>query len=88
LSRIWRVSRTSLCYRAGVEEFWLVDARGRDLLFPIHRHGPTAYEPVETDAGGYQYSTVLNCHDRLDRTRNRQGRLAPDLSTSEATHER
>ena len=73
------------CHRAGVEEFRLVDARGRDLLLRIHRPGPTGYQPVETDAQRHRYSTVLNCHDRLERTRNRRGRVALDLSTSEAT---
>jgi len=68
-------------HRAGVQEFWLVDARGRDLLFRIHRRGPAGYEPVETDTEGYQYSAVLDCHYRLTRTRNRQGRLTFDLST-------
>ncbi len=70
-------------YRAGVEEFWLVDARGEDLLFRIHRRGATGYEPVQSDAQGSQYSTALDCHYRLDRTRNRRGRLAFDLSATE-----
>ena len=74
-------------YRAGVQEFWLVDARGQDLLFRIHRRGLAGYEPVETDTQGYQYSTVLDCHYRLDRTRNRRGRLAFDLSAREPSVE-
>ena len=70
-------------HRAGVEEFWLIDARSDALLFRIHRRGPTAYEPVEPDAEGYQYSPVLACHYRLDRGRNPRGRLTFDLCEKE-----
>jgi len=66
-------------YRAGVSEFWLIDARGEDLLFCIHHRGATQYEPAETDADGYQYSTVLERRYRLDRSRNPSGRIVFDL---------
>ncbi|MBC8874335.1 MAG: Uma2 family endonuclease [Planctomycetes bacterium] len=60
---------------AGVREYWLVDARGRDLIFHIHRHGESAYEPAPRDDELFQYSAVLDSWYRLDRTRNRHGRL-------------
>ena len=70
-------------YRAGVTEFWLIDARGDDLLFHIHHRGPSQYEPAATDADGYQYSTVLDHHYRLGRGRNPKGRIVFDLCEQE-----
>jgi len=66
-------------FQAGVDEFWLIDARGEDLLFRIHRRGPSEYEPAERDADGYQRSVVLNRSYRLERGRNARGRLLFDL---------
>ena len=71
-------------YQAGVPELWLLDARGPELLFRIHRRGPTTFEPVPTDADGYQHSPTLACHYRLTRTRNPHGRLSFDLEGKEA----
>ncbi len=65
--------------RAGVREFWLVDVRGPELCFQIHVRGSTGYQPVAPDAEGFQRSAVLNCHYRLQRGRNRHGRLTFDL---------
>ena len=70
-------------HRAGVPEFWLIDARAPDLRFQLHRRGPTAYEPVPTDPDGYQYSSVLNACYRLTRTRNPSGRIAFNLEEKE-----
>ena len=67
-------------YRAGVTEYWLVDARGEDLFFRIHRRGPAQYDPVEVDAEGYQPSAVLDRRYRLDRSRNKRGRVVFDLN--------
>ena len=66
-------------HRAGVAEFWLVDARGQDLLFRLHRRGQTAYEAAPIDAEGYQYSAVLRAAYRLTRARNPSGRIAFNL---------
>ena len=71
--------RPAAYYRAGVMEFWLIDARGENLLFCIHHHGPSQYEPTDTDAEGYQHSTVLDRSYRLDRSRNPKGRIVFDL---------
>jgi len=70
-------------YRAGVSEFWLMDARGEDLLFRIHRRGATEYEPLAPDAEGFQYSTVLDRRYRLQRSRNPKGRIVFDLREKE-----
>ncbi len=72
-------------YRAGVTEFWLIDARGEELLFRIHHRGPTQYEPADPDADGYQYSTILDRRYRLDRSRNAKGRIVFDLRENELT---
>ncbi len=66
-------------FRAGVREFWLVDARGEELVFRIHQGGPTAFETVVADAEGYQLSSVLGRRYRLKRRRNRRGRVTFQL---------
>jgi Uma2 family endonuclease len=66
-------------WRAGVEEFWLVDARGETLLFQIHRRGRSAYEAILPDADGFQYSAVFETRFRLTRRRNEHGRWVFDL---------
>ena len=69
----------SAYHAAGVTELWLVDARGEELLFRIHRRGPTCYEPTETDQAGWQQSPVLGRWYRLERGRNAKGRVVFDL---------
>lgn len=66
-------------FRAGVAEFWLLDARGEELIFHIHRRGPTAYEPAPVATDGAQHSAVLGCWYRLTRSRNRSGRVTYTL---------
>jgi Uma2 family endonuclease len=68
-----------LYYRANVSEFWLVDARGENLLFEIYHRGPTAFGPASKDAEGYQYSAVLDCWYRLERYRDEVGDWAYEL---------
>ena len=62
-------------YQAGVAEFWLIDARGDELVFRIHHRGPAQYESAAPDADGYQHSAVLDTGYRLDRSRNAKGRI-------------
>lgn len=74
------VSRTSvrkdtvelmeLYYRAGVTEYWLVDARRSEIDFRIYVRGAAAYEQVPADADGFVRSGVLQKSFRLTRTRN------------------
>jgi len=66
-------------FRAGVPEFWLLDARGEELVFIIHRRGESQYAPVEVDADGFQHSPVLGREYRLRRSRNARGRIVYDL---------
>lgn len=61
-------------FRAGVEEYWLVDARGEDeLLFAIQRRGKTSFRRARADAEGYQKSHVFGKSFRLTRQRDRHG---------------
>jgi Uma2 family endonuclease len=66
-------------FQAGVAEFWLVDARGKDLLFSIHQPTAAGYKAVVADAEGFQRSTVFNCRFRLDGARDARGFWAFDL---------
>jgi Uma2 family endonuclease len=59
-------------HRAGILEYWLIDARGDDLRFDIFRLTSTRYEPVQPKDGWLQ-STVFGCRFRLDRFRDRFG---------------
>lgn len=70
-------------YAAGVAEYWLVDARGQQLLFRIYRRGSAHYEPAPVDPDGYQLSAVLGRRYRLDRSRNERGRVVFDLREKE-----
>ncbi len=62
-------------WQAGVQKYWLVDARTDDLLFRIHHRVEAEYEPAAIDDDRFQFSRVLDCSYRLERTRNRYGRL-------------
>lgn len=70
-------------WRAGVREYWLVDARGRDMAFRISRWGDRRYEPAPADSESYQYSAALGLWCKLDRARNSRGRLHYTLLTKE-----
>jgi Uma2 family endonuclease len=68
---------------AGVPEFWLADARGRQLLFQIHHRSSTGYQPAPTDTEGFQYSPVMQQWYRLARGRNPRGRLTFTLQAKD-----
>lgn len=54
-------------HEAGVREFWLIDARGTDLMFAIHHRGKVEFEPAVPDQDGFQISNIFNRRYRLDR---------------------
>lgn len=60
-------------YDAGVKEFWLIDARGEELFFQIHRRGAAAFVAAEVDEEGYQRSEVLDAWYWLERDRHARG---------------
>ena len=66
-------------FKAGVREFWLVDARGQEPIFLIHRGGPAGFEPVGHDADGFQSSAVRGRRFRLNAARDADGNWAFDF---------
>ncbi|MCS6976175.1 MAG: Uma2 family endonuclease [Gemmatales bacterium] len=59
-------------HRAGVPEYWLVNARGKQVEFVILHHRPDGYGE-RTLRGGWQRSDVLRHDLRLIRERNQRG---------------
>jgi Uma2 family endonuclease len=59
-------------HRAGISEYWLIDARGADITFQIlnHRKNGYAATPVRD---GWQRSRIFGRAFRLDRQRNAVG---------------
>ena len=69
-------------FKEAVREYWLVDARGEELSFLIQRRGQNAFEPVEADDSGAQWSEVMRCHYRLERSDDQFGYWQYDLVES------
>jgi Uma2 family endonuclease len=65
-------------HKAGVAEFWLVDARGPEIIFTIHRRGSSGFMEDRSDTG-LARSALLGCCFSLTRSRNPQGRPLYDL---------
>lgn len=63
----------SAYFRAGVREFWLIDGRGDDLVFTIHRRHKARFVPATTASDGFQRSLVFSRWFRLSRQLNPQG---------------
>jgi Uma2 family endonuclease len=59
-------------HRAGVPEYWLIDARGRDIAFEVLRHTPAEYVSA-AGRSGWQRSDVIGRLFRLQRQRGRLG---------------
>jgi Uma2 family endonuclease len=60
-------------HKAGIDEYWLVDARGDEIEFQLLRWSPADYAPVQPQRGGWLPSAVFGCKFRLTRKRNRIG---------------
>lgn len=59
-------------HKAGIPEYWLIDARGEDVDFQILIHGKDDYEPA-TRAGEWQISKVFGKKFRLRRIKDELG---------------
>jgi Uma2 family endonuclease len=59
------VNLFSLYWKAGVREYWLIDARGDELRFDIYRRGPKGFLATRRAAGGWLKSTVFARSFRL-----------------------
>jgi Uma2 family endonuclease len=66
------VTLFDLYWRAGIQEYWLVDARGERLVFDIWRHTPKGYVPTRKQ-GGWIRSTVFGKSFRLTRQMDERG---------------
>ncbi len=56
-------------YKAGILEYWLVDARSTsELQFDILRHGANGYTKIRRQAGGWLRSNVFGKSFRLSQT--------------------
>jgi Uma2 family endonuclease len=62
-----------LYYRAGIPEYWLIDARGEEIDFQLLVHRRSGYVAVPPQDGWYP-SRVFGRSFRLGRRRNRAGR--------------
>lgn len=60
-------------FRAGVPEYWLIDARGAEIDFKLLVAGEQGYEEA-THRDGWRRSPVFACEFHLSRERNRVGR--------------
>jgi Uma2 family endonuclease len=58
-------------HRAGIPEYWLVDARGEEIDFQILHHRKARYVPAPVK-DGWQHSQVFGRSFRLERTRDRR----------------
>ena len=63
-------------HRAGVGEYWLIDARGDKVRFEILHRGPKGYVQATKKKGGWQESKVFGKQFRLLRIKDRLGNLA------------
>ena len=69
-------------FRAGVREFWLLDARGPQPEFVIHRRSAERFVPVDVASDGSQRSDVLGRRYVLHGRRNTLGGYDFDLIDS------
>ncbi len=60
-------------YRAGIPEYWLIDARGDEIEFLLLIRGESEYTTAPHDAEGYCPSAALHQRVRLTRELNRIG---------------
>ena len=63
-----------LYWRAGIPEYWLVDARGKSPEFTIFKHGREGYTPTRPQRGGWLKSDVFGRSFRLCRSCSGTGR--------------
>jgi Uma2 family endonuclease len=72
-----------LYHRAGVSEYWLIDARFDEVSFQILRRRRDRYVAVKPQ-NGWHFSTVFGRSFRLERKKNRLGRWRYTLEVAPA----
>jgi Uma2 family endonuclease len=60
-------------HKAGIPEYWLIDARGEEVVFQILVRAEDDYTAAEVSRGGWQTSQVFGRRFRLIRRRGRLG---------------
>ncbi|MEX2138295.1 MAG: Uma2 family endonuclease [Pirellulales bacterium] len=65
-------------YRAGIPEYWLIDALGEEIDFKLLRRGDRKYIPVESQRGWLE-SQVFGRRFKLSRARDEDGDWQYDL---------
>jgi hypothetical protein len=68
-----QVEMRDLYHKAGIPEYWLVNAREEEIDFPILAHRRRGFVSV-TPKDGWHKSRIFGCSFRLERRRNRLGR--------------
>jgi Uma2 family endonuclease len=68
------VEMRELYWRAGIDEYWLIDGRTGEPVFDILKRGPKGYLATRKQAGGWQRSDVFGGSFRLVRKQRRTGR--------------
>ncbi|NOY30063.1 MAG: Uma2 family endonuclease [Planctomycetes bacterium] len=66
-------------HKAGIREYWLVDARGEEIDFQLLVWTPEGYRQAEVHEG-WQKSPVFDCQFQLTRSRDRLNRWRYQLS--------
>ena len=56
-----------LYWEAGIPEYWIIDARTKEVRFEVLKHGPKAYLTTRKQAGGWLKSDVFGRSFRLVR---------------------
>lgn len=70
-----------LYFKAGVLEYWLIDARGVEFDFQLLTRGTEQFEAVVTNEDGFVHSSVLSGDFRLTRSQNELGRFDYSLES-------
>lgn len=71
-------------HQAGILEYWLIDARGKEIDFQLLAHRDAGYEPAPA-TDGWAFSLVFQREFRLTRHRDRLGRWQYDLEHRDAS---
>jgi Uma2 family endonuclease len=68
-----------LYFKAGIAEYWIIDARSDTIVFDILKRGPKAYVATRKQSGGWVKSEVFGKTFRITRTVTRRGKPIHNL---------
>ena len=64
------VELTKRYFKAGVQEYWTIDGRGKTIDFRVLTRGPRKFKRVAAEPDGYLHSAVLGGSFLVTRERN------------------